>query len=256
MVLDRLMRAVLLIVNLGIIIVPCSCVAPSGVVSVTFDDGPIEGWEQNKGVLSEFDVPGTFYLSRLTDISAAEWQLIEKLALDGHEIGNHGLTHANAVTTVEAIGLDQYLIEEVDGAQDFLESMGYTATTFAYPYGKRNATIDDALVSRFSSIRATTYSSTNTKIVDLESAFCDPEDSTAVVYAVGIDRVYGNTIDDWDRAFKKASRTSAVIVMYGHAITDEAVDQGVSPQMLRDLFQLANEYDLVFRPMSEIGQQR
>ena len=66
-------------------------------IALTFDDGPSpRNTPQILDILADYDVPGTFFLLG-QEVEDHPW-LVERIAREGHEIGNHSYTHRNFTT--------------------------------------------------------------------------------------------------------------------------------------------------------------
>jgi peptidoglycan-N-acetylglucosamine deacetylase len=60
-------------------------------VALTFDDGPTEWTEQILGLLDAHDARATFFV--IGQVADSRRGLLERMAGDGHEIGNHTWSH-------------------------------------------------------------------------------------------------------------------------------------------------------------------
>lgn len=111
-----------------------------GAVSLTFDDGTPEQLERAVPLLDQFDLKATFYLRP----HGEEWQRRyapwREVALNGHEIGNHTLSHpcscnvGSVVRSLESMTLAE-IEADILGAQERLQSLvpHQRYWTFAYP---------------------------------------------------------------------------------------------------------------------------
>lgn len=74
---------------------------PDKTMVLTFDDGPDPAWTpQLLDVLRRHQVPATFFV---TGVNAAKHPLLlRRVAAEGHELGNHTVTHLNLGATSEA----------------------------------------------------------------------------------------------------------------------------------------------------------
>jgi peptidoglycan/xylan/chitin deacetylase (PgdA/CDA1 family) len=107
-------------------------------VSVTFDDGWTNQFQNARPLLLSNHIPATFYIisGELTDqpdyMSAAQ---VKTLQTDGNEIASHSVTHPDLTTLSQAS-----LVQEMSQSQAALQSaMGVPITDFAYPFGAYNA---------------------------------------------------------------------------------------------------------------------
>jgi peptidoglycan/xylan/chitin deacetylase (PgdA/CDA1 family) len=86
---------------------------------------------------------------------------IQSLAAAGFEIGAHTMTHAD-LTAVSAAGA----LAEVAGAKADLVNLGLNPTTFAYPYGAYNSTIEQLVASQGFTAARTVNDGYNTATTD------------------------------------------------------------------------------------------
>jgi peptidoglycan/xylan/chitin deacetylase (PgdA/CDA1 family) len=117
-----------------------------GAVSLTFDDGLRSQLATAIPLLDEYGLNGTFYLNPPKEGDTAQW--VERLvpwrvaAGNGHEIGNHSLTHPcseNFAFKAGVRGLEHMTLEEIE--DDVLEAERrlraaipeHGERTFAYP---------------------------------------------------------------------------------------------------------------------------
>ena len=108
-------------------------------VSLTFDDGYLSGYEVARPLLNQAHIKATFYLVNdyLDGSDPFYMNLSQALALnqDGHEIGGHTRTHPFLTELTP-----QQRADEIIQARHDEIAMGFTPmTTFAYPFGDYNA---------------------------------------------------------------------------------------------------------------------
>ena len=98
-----------------------------GAVSLTFDDGLRSHLATAIPMLDEYGLNGTFYLNPPREGNAADWSARlapwRVAAGNGHEIGNHSLTHPcseNFAFKAGARGLEHMTLDEIES--DVLEA--------------------------------------------------------------------------------------------------------------------------------------
>lgn len=111
-------------------------------ISLTFDDARPSQLDRGLPVLDQYGVKATFYVS----INSMEKRLEDwkKAAANGHEIGNHTLTHPcsgnfpfSRERALENYTLDQ-MHAELKQANDIIEGLlGVRPVSFAYPCGQK-----------------------------------------------------------------------------------------------------------------------
>jgi peptidoglycan/xylan/chitin deacetylase (PgdA/CDA1 family) len=111
-------------------------------ISLTFDDARISQVDTGLTILDEYGVKATFYVSirRLEERQDA-WK---KAAANGHEIGNHSLTHpcSGNFPFARKTALEDYTLYmmryEMEEASDIIEQLiGVRPVSFAYPCGQK-----------------------------------------------------------------------------------------------------------------------
>jgi hypothetical protein len=113
-----------------------------GAISVTFDDARLSQIDTGIPILDEYDAKATFYVS----IPAMKKRLDgwKKAAANGHEIGNHSLTHPCSGNfsfaykkALENYNLNKMHYELVE-ANNIIESLlNIKPVSFAYPCGQK-----------------------------------------------------------------------------------------------------------------------
>ncbi|MFM5924940.1 MAG: polysaccharide deacetylase family protein [Novosphingobium sp.] len=114
---------------------------PKAVV-LTFDDGPDPDWTpQILDILEQKKSPATFFV--IGENALVHPELIQRIAADGDEIGNHSYTHPN-LAQVSALGVRL----ELNATQRLIEAYtGHSTRLFRAPYfGDAEPTTADELV--------------------------------------------------------------------------------------------------------------
>lgn len=135
-------------------------------ISFTFDDGSREHFDMAVPLLNEFGFKATFFViagltrEQKTDPLVANhrcdwwaevsWQEWRSAANQGHEIGNHSLTHP----VLSHIREPQRLGAEVtDSARLIEEKIGQWPASFAYPYNKSSAAVRELVLQHHHAVR-------------------------------------------------------------------------------------------------------
>ncbi len=110
-------------------------------VSVTFDDARLTQADVGLPILNRFGVKGTFYVSfQVLEQRLAQYR---EAVANGHEIGNHSLTHpcSGNFDFARNNALEDYTLERMerellDANAKIRELLGVEAVSFAYPCGQ------------------------------------------------------------------------------------------------------------------------
>jgi peptidoglycan/xylan/chitin deacetylase (PgdA/CDA1 family) len=111
---------------------------PTTIVSLTFDDGSAD--QGGLGVLlASHGMRGTFYVNSGTigKPGRLTWDQLSELAADGNEIAGHTVDHVKLTTVSEGEARRQ-----IRDDREALFDHGFQPTSFAYPYGESNSTIE------------------------------------------------------------------------------------------------------------------
>lgn len=108
-------------------------VRDSGVVYLTFDDGPTSNTDRLLAILSEYDAKATFFVNGHTDETARE--RMRRIVAEGHTLGMHSFTHEYSIiySSVEAYLEDMYQLFNL-----IVEATGQAPTAFRFPGGSIN----------------------------------------------------------------------------------------------------------------------
>ena len=112
-------------------------------VSLSFDDARFSQIDAGVPLLDSYDLKGTFYVSP-ANLSGERLPRWRQAAVNGHEIGNHTVTHPcsanyrfsrdNALEDYDLDRIERELLDANDACQRML---GVKPITFAYPCGNQ-----------------------------------------------------------------------------------------------------------------------
>lgn len=112
-------------------------------ISYTYDDGSKEHYTLVVPEMEKRGFRGTFWVNGISvnpnneqveDTSRVSWPQLKEMAFRGHEISNHGWSHAK-LTTLSREGI----IAEIEKNDSIiLKEIGIPSQTFCYPYNAKN----------------------------------------------------------------------------------------------------------------------
>jgi hypothetical protein len=231
--------------------------------ALSFDDRFIDEWFSLQLLFRQYDAQSTFYLTQPDSLTKAEVYKLKQLVEDGHEVGCHGSLHLNATRYLLTHSRDSYLAVEIDPAQRSLHRMGFTALTFAYPFGADNWYVNQPLQQRFTLLRDT-YSLSRS-LTDLHGNQVITEADPIYfrlgqgprVCALGIDADRKISESELKKGLLRAKEQGEVLLLYAHCPVrnldpNQPEKMKVRIELLTFLFKTARELGLRSYKMSQL----
>lgn len=206
----------------------------SGIL-LAFDDYSADNWESYFDLFDKYDVKATFFLncSEPTDFC---YRAIER----GHEIGFHSIGHIKAREATDA----EIQTQIIDPIETFRRG-GIELTTFAYPYGSYDESLNERLLKHYKILRGAYYYQLNSKAA-LRRGFVESYSIDNINHAS--DEAYKADIT---RILTELSENvGAVASLYSHAI--DGGNWCVTEERLIFLFEKAKELGLKFYTYQEL----
>ncbi len=219
----------------------------AGVV-ITFDDDFVNEWFEVNNILQPYDWKATFFVTRFSQLTSANIQKLKDLKNYGHEIAAHGLNHINATTFISANGTSEYLNQEIFPMLNLMNDNDLSPTSFAYPYGSRNATTDNILLNEFQIIRGTTYGNSNPA-----SQNCY-YNNNRLVLGLGIDKNYSHfSIPYFLSLLEYAKNNNKIVIFYAHKpVPSFQNNYETEYQTLTEICNYVKNANMKFYKMSEL----
>jgi hypothetical protein len=208
-------------------------------ISLTFDDARLSQVDIGLPIFDRYGVKATFYVS--PDRLEERLEGWKKAVRNGHEIGNHTMTHpctgnypAFRFKALEEMTLDQ-MAREIDGASQAIEKLlGVKPESFAYPCGqtfvgrgKKVESYVPLVARRFLAGRKWLSEGAN------DPAFCD----LAQVLAMESD---GKAFEQIKSLVDQAADEGCWLILAGHEIGSQAY-QTTLASALESLFRYAQD---------------
>ena len=114
-----------------------------GMVSLDFDDGWLSAYQNAYPILKTAGFKSTYCIFTDAFNDPADYMTLAQartLYTTGNEICSHSVTHSD-LTTMSAA----QLANEINGSKTWFAQNGILTTTFAYPYGTYNTSIETAI---------------------------------------------------------------------------------------------------------------
>lgn len=131
--------------------------AGGGALALTFDDTFVDHWYAARSLFAEHGAKVTFFVARVDLVNEERIAKLHELMADGHAIESHSKRHLDAVLYAEEHGAAAWRDSELVAGLEDLRRLGFSPTTFAYPYGARTSQLDRVALEQVSLVRSLSY---------------------------------------------------------------------------------------------------
>ena len=194
-------------------------VAPThkGGIALSWDDtGNIDPCYENIQMFNTYNATCTVNLNSLSVSPQSTKDNLNALNSAGWEISAHGLNHEDPVAFLNSHTSQEWLDQEILPNIAEITGYGYSAYSFAYPYGSNDNTTNALLAPYFRTLRSTAFG-----IVDVNTSEAYYKwDNSTLVYGVEIDdqSPCGASLESIQYGIDYAIQNGYVLVLYGHTI--------------------------------------
>lgn len=122
-------------------------------VHLSFDDHSVSNWYSCKDLFKKYGAKAVFYVDSFHLLSNDEVSMLHELQSDGHVIGCHGKTHADATVYSKRFNIEKYIEDEILPAIEEMAVAGFKPTHFAFPNSNFDAELYSAISPIFCYIR-------------------------------------------------------------------------------------------------------
>lgn len=219
-------------------------------LSISFDDDYVDEWYSIRGLFAGYGARATFFVSKFDLLTEESIEKLRVLRDDGHEIAFHGLRHLSAGRFVAEHSLDKYLETEIFPGIDAMTGKGFSPETFSYPYGVRSPRIDAALLKYFRRVRGVVCANGERRPADFRQVYC--RRGEGLVFAVGIDNIYRNSVEEIALAMKKAKDRNRTLLIFAHKTSDESCNYCTPASRIEAVLECASKAGLKFHRMKDL----
>ncbi len=244
----KLLLSLLFLTQFNTQVIADGCKGPG--VAITFDDYAVYSWYNARQMFITHNAKATFFISNSYSMNEDEFGKLRTLQDDGHEMGSHTLDHRGIKSNYynDPSLTEEYLDEQIIPSIKDLESHGLKISSFAHPFGQYTKEYNERLLLSFLFVRATTYSFSDS----LHPPFYSRNNPSGLIYGIGIDSTYNNSIDQIRDGMIRARDNNEVLILYGHAIADDGWDYQTPTAKLEEILASAEELGLEFYTISEL----
>lgn len=223
-------------------------------VMLTFDDAYVSDWLGADSLFEKYGAKATFFVTHLHDLDSSDFAGLAFLQSRGHEIGCHGLSHADPITYMDSAGIRAYLVNEVDAAVALLWEKGFEVKSYAFPFGNYTDELCDSIHARGLFMRGAGYNKTDIfhrklRPLDELDVFLTKKDQQLAV-AMGIDSVYNNSMALIAPGIKRCGRDSVALVLYAHRISPSGGEYSVHPALIDSILSFGCAEGVKFKTFS------
>ena len=233
-----------------------------GVLSLSFDDRHLTGWERCFPVFKRYKATATFCISG--EIDSAVVSFSRKAMAHGHEIALHGLNHRNADIAISGMGESGYWEEEIEPQLAAFRAAGIPIRSFAYPNCRHNDASDSLFVRHgFTRLRGAVRGKTSPNpydpcgerldqwepIAEADSFFV-PVDSylkDVCISNVILGESYHTDMADVLRAITRAGERGECLSLVSHGISPDARGVNMKLDWLERILAHAGQAGVVVR---------
>lgn len=114
---------------------------PPKPVAITFDDGYSDAYDMALPILQRYGFSATFYIisGAVGQPGYMNWEQLAVLRDTGMEIGSHTISHPD----LTQLDVGELARQVTQSKQDLERALGITITSFCYPTGLYNATVEE-----------------------------------------------------------------------------------------------------------------
>jgi peptidoglycan-N-acetylglucosamine deacetylase len=182
----------------------------AGVV-LTFDDDYVDEWFNVNIKLAPYDWKGTFYVTHFDKLTQNQIHELKYLQEKGSEIAAHGLNHVKTVDYIKQNGADKFISDEITPMIDLMKKNGFNPTDFSYPYGNRDNESDQLLLTKFQTIRGTTYGNESPEV---QNCYYNQK---PLIYGLGLDNSYPHfNLSYYLTLLQYAKENNKIVIFYAH----------------------------------------
>lgn len=222
---------------------------PNPGVVISFDDTSVNEWYDADKILRQYSWKATFCVSKINTLNRSEIKELLQLQKKGHEIAGHSLHHFDAPKFVAKNGVGAYMKQEINPMLALMHFYSFKTTSFAYPFGFRNANIDKALLKKFKIIRGTTYGAEDPFFKNCYF------NNSKLVFAIGIDTDHPNFSTPYlIKLLDYAKRKHKILILFGHKpVLKVTANYQTKIETLKLICNYVKQHNMTFYTLSELN---
>jgi peptidoglycan/xylan/chitin deacetylase (PgdA/CDA1 family) len=123
----------IILLSFSPVFISYSLAEPIKAIIITFDDGMLSQFTYAKPILDKYNFKATFYIicNSVDKENRMNWNNIQILEEEGHEIGSHSMNHKKLGKLSE-----ENMKYEIIESKRCLQDNGLNVTSFSFPYNE------------------------------------------------------------------------------------------------------------------------
>ncbi|WP_235284827.1 PKD domain-containing protein, partial [Methanosarcina sp. 2.H.T.1A.15] len=226
---------------------------PGGIVLTWDDAANIHTCYKYLPIFQKYNATCTMNINKVSHRPQATIDELNALHEAGWEIAAHGYNHTDLFIFLQNNTPEELLDQEIFPNIVEITRYGYPVYTLAYPFSHRNPTTDRILAPYFRTLRTGVPDVINDNVNETLLAYYD-WDNAQLLYGIEIDTSANVSLQSIEYGIDHAITTGSVLVLYGHAITENVTGRYQTPtSRLDSILNYTSQNGGVFYHMEDLG---
>ncbi len=220
-------------------------------IALNFDDDYFKEWLEANVIIKKYNGCATYNVSLFKHaITGDANDDLKFLYQSGNEIGFHTMNHQDVVKSIQNYGEKKFIENEILPSINFFKKLNIPVTTFAYPFGNRNAHTDSILLKYYDRVRgAPTDYKGNAQL----APFVKERGNKLLYHFFFFDKTAPFSMRDIKEKIIHAKRYKTVLILYAHKpMKTPDSDYSFSFDNLEQILSFAKANGMKFYLMSDL----
>ena len=210
-------------------------------ISLTFDDGYTDVYNNVLPILEKYKIAGTFYIiaglvgKEFEGQKLMNWREIKELEKRGNEVGSHTFDHPYLTKLNEAS-----VKKELGQSKKILQEKGFNATSLAIPYGDYNKKVEKIAKKYYSSVRTSKWGINSFLSIDKYNLMAMPVRKVTKL----------SEVKSW---IDKCQRSNGWLILMFHLVRkNKKLEYSISPNDLKEIIKYIKRENIKIKTVSEV----